>query len=327
MHHLPIYSGSPICQLKGRVSGFYYECNYPIPDFRMCIFSGCGISISMKKILTEPLVHFLLIGALLFIIFEIAGSADAGSEKTITISAGDIRMLQGNFARTWQRQPTPEELERLIEEKVRGEIASLEAVALGLDQEDPYIRRRLRMKMEMLVEDLAASVPPTDAELTAYLERNREKFTEDAQIAFSHVFLNADRRRDTLDADIAELFGRLEQAGSNPSLETYGDATMLPRSYPLTPSPLIDRQFGRGFSGQMREMKPGSWQGPVQSSYGLHLVMVAEIKPAYDPPLSAVRVQVERDFMTERRRDMLEKTYQNWAEKYPVAVEFRMEQN
>lgn len=279
----------------------------------------------MKNFLKEPLLHFLVIGALLFLVFQITGKSDVDNEKTITITAGNIKMLQGNFARTWKRQPTPEELEGLIKDRVREEIAYLEAIAMGLDQEDPYIKNRLRMKMELFIGDLAASMPPSDDELAEYLERNREKFKEDAHIAFSHVYLKADRGRDSLDDDIGELLRRLEAEEGTYNLEDYGDFTMLPRTYPLTPSRLIDRQFGNGFSDKIMGMEPGSWLGPVESGYGLHLVLIEEFRPAYDPPLSDIRVAVEREFMAERRRDTLDKMYDSLREKYSVIIESRTE--
>ena len=275
----------------------------------------------MKKILQEPLIHFLLFGALLFLVFELFASSDAERDRTITITAGDINMLRETFSRTWQRPPTQEELEGLIEDKVREEITYLEATALGLDQEDPYIRRRLRMKMELLVEDLAASATPADTELQQYLEDNREKFREDTRIAFSHVYLDPERRRDTLDDDFDELLDQLAMAGKAEILEDYGDAIMLSRTYPLTPAVVIDRQFGQGFAEQMVNMAPGTWRGPVRSSYGVHLVRVDEIEQGYDPPLADIRAAVERELTAVRRRDMLEKTYARLRQKYTVVVE------
>lgn len=275
----------------------------------------------MKKILKEPLLHFLLIGALLFSVFEMFGSSAEESGGTIRVSAGDIKMLQGNFSRSWQRPPSPQELDGLIKEKVREEIAYLEATSLGLDKEDPYIKRRLRMKMELLIDDLAASAPPSEEELQDYLERNREKFREDAGIAFSHVYLDVDRHGDTLEKDAAELITRLQAAGAEAILENFGDATMLPRTYPLTPAKVIDRQLGSGFSKAIVDMEPGTWLGPVKSGYGLHLVRVDTVVPGYDPPLSEIRAVVEREMMAERRREMLNTAYDRLTQKYTVIVE------
>jgi hypothetical protein len=275
----------------------------------------------MKKIFLEPLIHFLLIGALLFIVFELFGSSNEESGTTITITSGDISILQGTFTRTWQRPPSEKELDGLIEDKVREKIAYLEATALGLDQEDPYIRRRLRMKMELLVEDLAASAPPADEELQEYLERNRETFREDTRIAFTQVYLDPTRRSESLDEEVGELLIRLETFDEQQIPENYGDTTMLPTVYQLTRAEVIDRQFGRGFADAVAEMEPGTWQGPVASSYGLHLVRLDEIVEGYDPALDDIRAVVERELMTERRRVMLENTYDRLRQKYTVVIE------
>ena len=299
------------------------HCPFPGCAF----FFVCGIPLFMKNFLKEPLTHFLIIGALLFIVFEIFASSDPENEKTITITTDNIKMLEGNFARTWRRQPTQEELDGMIQDRVREEMAYHEALAMGLDKEDPYIKNRLRMKMELLIEDIAASITPTDDELAEYLEGNRENYREDMQIAFSHVFLSADRAQNTLDGDIVELLHRLEADKGEIRLENYGDSTMLPSTYQLTPLVLIERQFGKRFSDKIREMKEGSWLGPIQSSYGYHLVLIEEIRPAYDPPLSDIRVAVERDLMSERRRSVLDKMYDGLEDTYSVIIESRTESN
>ena len=279
----------------------------------------------MTRIFREPLIHFLLIGALLFIFFEMFGGAGEESGNAITITVGEQKMVQENFARTWQRPPTQEELDGLIEDKVRDEIAYFEAVAMGLDKEDPYIRRRLRMKLELLVEDLAASAPPSEEELLDYLERNREKFREESQTAFSHVYLKADRQAG-LSEDVAALLSQLKTAEKGELLENYGDAIMLPRVYPLTPASVIDRQLGQGFSEAVNQMEPGIWLGPVKSSYGYHLVRLEAMVPGYDPPLSEIRDEVERELLADRRQEMLEKAYERLREKYTVVVESQAEQ-
>ena len=130
----------------------------------------------MRKLLKDPLLHFLLIGALLFLVFELIKSPTGIQENRIFITTGDIQSLQANFARTWQRPPTEDELSGLIEDKVRDEIAYRESVAMGLDQDDPVIRRRLRMKMELLVEDVAGLSQPTDEDLETYLAEHQESF-------------------------------------------------------------------------------------------------------------------------------------------------------
>jgi len=274
----------------------------------------------MKKILNDPLLHFFAIGFLLFLAFEIFGSASEDEDLTIRISSGDIKALKASFNRTWQRQPSQEELDGLIEEKVRDEIAYREAVAMGLDRDDAYIRRRLRMKMELLVEDITTAVPPTDEELQAYLEENRQAFRRETQLAFNHVYLNPDQRGSTFATDIQRLLEELGQKGEQADPRLYGDAIMLPRIYSLSSVNVIDRQFGAGFSKELADLETGSWQGPVRSSYGLHLVLVRQKKEAYDPELKEVRAAVEREMMSARRQEIRRQTYDTLLDKYSIVV-------
>ena len=120
----------------------------------------------MKSVLREPLVHFLALGALLFLFFEWRGGSGPGSSR-IAITPGLIEHLTSGFARTWQRPPTDAEIKGLIDDYVKEEIATREALGMGLDRDDTIIRRRLRQKLEFLVEDAVSSSAPTDAELQA----------------------------------------------------------------------------------------------------------------------------------------------------------------
>ncbi|WP_217907685.1 peptidyl-prolyl cis-trans isomerase [Desulfosediminicola ganghwensis] len=274
----------------------------------------------MKKILNDPLLHFFAIGCLLFLVFEYFGSAGEDEDLTIRVSSGDIKALEASFSRTWQRQPSREELDGLIDEKVRDEIAYREAVALGLDRDDAYIRRRLRMKMELLVEDITTAVPPTDEELKAYLEENRQAFRQEMRLAFNHVYLNPDQHGTTLDTDIQRLLEELDRKGEQADPRMYGDAIMLPRIYSLSSANVIDRQYGAGFSKELAGMETGRWQGPVRSSYGLHLVLVRQKKEAHAPELKEVRAAVERELMSARRQEVRKQTYDTLLDKYSIVV-------
>ncbi len=109
----------------------------------------------MKFFLREPLVHFLLIGATLFLIFAIFDDPAGPQSSRIVITDGQIEYLQASFARTRQHTPTEQELRGLIDDYVREEIFYREALALGLDKDDTVIRRRLRQKLELMSDDLA----------------------------------------------------------------------------------------------------------------------------------------------------------------------------
>jgi hypothetical protein len=275
----------------------------------------------MNKLLKDPLFHFLLIGALLFLVFELIKSPGEIQENNIVITGGDIQALQANFARTWQRPPTENELNGLIEDKVRDEIAYREAVAMGLDQDDAMIRRRLRMKMELLVEDVAGLSPPTDEDLEAYLEEHRDSFRQQPQLSFMHVFLNSDKRGASVEDDSRDMLTQLIAKGPGADPESYSDPNMLPKELPLYYINDIGRLFGVEFSRQILEVEPGKWTGPVWSSYGLHLVYVRERIEGRDPALDEVREEVKREWSARRRREFKEETYKKLRERYTIIIE------
>ena len=275
----------------------------------------------MKKLLTDPLFHFLLVGAALFIIFELYSNTGESFEDKILITQGNITALESNFARTWQRPPTEKELLGLIEESVRDEIAYREAVKMGLDQNDSYIKRRLRMKMELLIEDIGTLEPPSERELLDYLENNREAFRKEPKVGFSHVYLNVEKRANTLEEDVRMLLQQLNGIGSEANPENFGDAIMLPKHYPLSSLNIIARQFGSNFADDIAGLRPGSWHGPIESSYGLHLVLIHESVAGRDPDLSEIRPAVEREYVAKRQREIKEEAYQKLKEQYPVEID------
>ena len=275
----------------------------------------------MKRMLTEPLVHFLLIGALLFLGFSLFKSDGQSLETTIVVTTNDIKILKADFERTWQRPPRKAELEGLIEEKIREEIAYREGLELGLDRNDPYIRRRLRMKLELMLEDISAQGSPADEELQQFLDDNREKFRQEPRYGLSQVYLNPAQRRGTLEKDAEELLERLKRGGDHVDLMQIGDSIMLPRDFPLSPASVINRQFGSDFTAQLADLETGIWQGPIRSGYGVHLVLIDERVEGRDPELEEIRSLVEREYELVLRKELKEKIYAKLREKYIVEIE------
>ena len=187
----------------------------------------------MKKLVREPLVHFLLIGAGLFLLFGWrsgpaslpAGQSGLPSAK-IVVTQDEIDQMVEVFTRTWQRPPTEEEMKGLIESFVRNEIYYREAIAIGLDRDDSVIRRRLRQKMEFIFEDITAQAEPTDEDLLAYHEKASRAYLVDPQIAFRHVYVNADKRGKNAEADARQILAQLNE-GTDP--DTVGDPILLER--------------------------------------------------------------------------------------------------
>ena len=278
----------------------------------------------LRSLLREPLVQFLLLGALLFLYFEWKGGSGPGSTR-IVVTPGLVEHLASGFARTWQRPPTAAELKGLVDEHVKEEIAAREATSMGLDRDDAIIRRRLRQKMEFLVEDAVGQVAPTDAALQAWLDAHPESFSAEPRVALRQVFVSTERRGAAAAAEAARLLARLQPAGSAARTESLGDPSMLPGELPLGPLSDVARTFGSEFAAKVDGVTPGKWAGPLESAYGLHLVLVSERVAAARPALAEVRPLVEREFLAERRRLELQALYERLLEKYTIEIEMPKE--
>lgn len=275
----------------------------------------------LKSLLREPLLHFLLLGALLFAVDSWRRPAErAGAGGAIVVTEARVRSLAQNFARAWQRPPTQEELEGLVEGYVREEVMVREALALGLDRDDAIIRRRLQQKVEFVSDQAAALAPPTDADLQAYLTRNAEAFRRDPRVTFVQVYLDPAKRGAALHADAARVRDRL--AAKSIDAAKAGDPLMLLESrYVDAPQTEVARLFGTEFAEAVVKQKPGTWAGPFPSGYGAHLVLVEATTPGTMPSLAEVRPLVEREWTNAKRRELAQQWYENLRAKYRITVQ------
>jgi PPIC-type PPIASE domain len=273
-----------------------------------------------KSLLREPLVHFLALGALLFALHAwLKPSEPAASTTEIVVDEARILSLAQNFRRTWQRGPTPEELQGLIESHVREEVMVREALALGLDRDDAIVRRRLQQKMDFLIEEAALATPASDAELQAFLQANADKFRSEPQFSFEQVYLDPARRGQRLADDAARLRTSLQDGRTTPAQA--GDRLQLLQTrYLQLPQGEIARLFGEDFARALPALAIGEWAGPVSSGYGAHLVRVEAFSPGAVPPLAEVRAQVEREWAHARRQASARGAYAALRAKYLVRV-------
>jgi PPIC-type PPIASE domain len=276
----------------------------------------------MNKLLREPLVHFLLLGAALFALYAALNKEEVESREEIVVTTGQIESFAAAFAKIWQRPPMVEELNGQIDQYVKEEILSREAVKLGLDQHDPVIRRRLQQKIEFIVEDFAAATEPTDAELADYLAKHPDQFAQEPRFSFRQVFLNPEKHGDRLETDAATLLAELRQRGVDADVSTLGDSFLLPREFNNEPQRDVISQFGREFAVELAKLKPGAWSGPIQSGYGAHLVFITRLSEGRLPALSEVREQVKRELLNARRRQANQKFLENLLAKYQVTIQW-----
>lgn len=274
----------------------------------------------MQRWIREPLLHFLALGALIFLVYGIVANEDV-DENEIFISRGQQENLVNTFSRTWQRLPTPQEYQGLLRDYIRQEIAYRQSRELGLDENDIVIRRRLRQKMEMLAEDVAGLVPPTDEELQDYLDGNPAEFAIEPRFGLYQLYFSVDRRGDEARDDALQALGALGEGLPDADALAIGDPLPLPAL--LEDSSLTDvgRLFGEVFAESVAGVEPGRWQGPVESGFGWHLVYVFEVEPGRQPALEEVRPAVELEVKNLRRKASIDGLYDRLAENYRIEIE------
>ena len=271
----------------------------------------CGL----KNLCSEPLIHFLLIGTALFLLFELRQEQGGSAALQIVVDSSQVEQLEAQFKRTFLRWPTREEQTALIDGYVRDEVYYREAVALGLDRNDPQVRKRMRRKLEFLLEDLATD-PPNDEVLSAYLAEHALKFQVEPKTSFIQIYLNPSKHqniRAVADRILAQLHD-----GADPF--EFGDTTIMPRRYTLAPQSEMGRFFGKFFAQRLVEAEPGEWMGPLNSGVGIHLVLVTERIEARMPELAEVRPHVEREYLAEFRKQRKEETYAKLLKNYEVII-------
>lgn len=278
----------------------------------------------MKRWFRDPLVHFLLLGAALFA-FDAWRGQGGPSATQIVVGSGQIDFLVAGFTRTWQRPPDEAELKGMLDDWVREEIASREAVQIGLDRDDPVIRRRLRQKLEFLLEDAASSTRPSEAELVAWFEGHRAAYEQPGAVAFRQIFVDGERRGAAAEGEARGILASFRGRDADEIPKSEGDSSMLPGEVALTGLDQVARDFGDAFAKALAAAPVGEWSGPVASSFGWHLVFVRERQEARHPALDEVRGAVERDVVSASRQRHLDELYASLLDKYTVVIEPRAE--
>lgn len=268
-----------------------------------------------KRLLQEPLVHFLVLGGLIFAAYTALSEPTPAPSDIIVIGPERIAQLAKSHQAVWRQPPTADELSGLINEAVREEVYYREAIALGLDREDTVIRRRLRQKMEFLTVSGIELLTPSAGELEAHLQANEKTFRRAPQIAFEQVFLG----EKTTPEDIMIVLNAL-QKGIEIEPPGLVKRSLLPAVFPLSRSTSIDSSFGKGFFEQLSKLTPGAWAGPVTSAYGNHLIRIHHLEPGRAPALKEVHKAVFDDWKATKARTLREQQYQHLRKRYVVEV-------
>ncbi len=275
----------------------------------------------MRRLLKDPLVHFLFLGGLLFGIGFLRGDVAPGNSSRIAITPGVIQRLVESFRLTWQRPPTETEFRGLVEEYLKEEVLYREAMEMGLDRDDQIIRRRMRQKLEFLTSDLVESIEPTEGELEAYLDANPDLYRQDAVFSFTQIYF---REQDDPDVASARVRAALRDLRANPDTdpEAMGDSFMLPAVQRDISERRLRVEFGEEFAEQLMDFQVGEWGGPVSSAFGLHIARLDEFQPGRLPELHEVRDAVYRDLVGVRTREAAQRYFDGLLSQYTVTVEW-----
>ena len=274
------------------------------------------------RLLREPLAHFLLIGLALFFAYRAFNPAagQSGSYQ-ILLTTDDVRQLQSTFAAQWQRAPSPEEMRGLIEQKIREEILYREALQLGLDKDDVIIKRRLAQKMQFLAEDVAAAHQPTTAELKAWYTKNSGQFTLPSRFSFRHLYFSPDRRGQQAHDDAMKALTRIRaEREESKAAAALADRFMFQDYYADRTPEELEKEFGAQFAAAVQKLKPGAWQGPVESGYGWHLVFVDSVVPGRIPVFEEVEADVKNAWLADQKQQAWQKAYEDMRAKYTVLL-------
>lgn len=266
----------------------------------------------MARLIREPLVHFLIIGALIFAAYAVLNPASERgvSENTIAVDQNLVTRLAGQFESVWRRPPTVEELDTLISAYVREEVLVREALNLSMDVDDVVIRQRLAQKMTFLLEGAASAEAPDEKTLRAFYDENADRYIQPGRIAFDQVFLGETPTEDEIAAARIAL-----ASGKEPPTPT----TLLPARIPLSPQPAIDGLLGAGFFDAIAELPGATWAGPIESGYGLHLVRLTDRLAPQKPPFEAYRDRIEADWRAARVAERTEEVYRSLEQSYEIS--------
>lgn len=275
------------------------------------------------KLLREPLLHFMFIGAAIYLLYGVfADPVAEGTDKTITVSAGEIQWMQSSWQKRWNRPPTTKEFDGLIQQYVKETVLYREALTMGLNKHDQIIRRRLAQKLEFLAKDLVSLTPPDEADIQTYFTEHLDRYQKPIRYTFTQVYIDPDKRGDATLADAEKI--KLALIAKGDAIGDAGelsDGVMLKNYYPEKDQAEIQKLFGSGFAKSLVELSPGQWHGPVLSGFGVHLVYVSNTIQPPLPELAKLRERVVQEWKRDRGEELNDKFYANLRDQYTVVIE------
>jgi peptidyl-prolyl cis-trans isomerase C len=276
-----------------------------------------------KGWLREPLLHFLLVGLVLFTGYSVLHPKPEATPESnrIILTPDDLLQMSVTWLAQGRPPPTSEQMQNLIELKVREEVLFREAVALGLDKDDTIVKRRLAQKMEFLAEGASTDNEPTTDMLRAWFKENPERFALLPRVSFRHLYFSSDRHGEQAREAATHALGDLAgKPGDWKDAGALGDPFMYQDYYGDRSLDDMAKLFGSNFARQLVGLKPGSWQGPIESGYGWHLVFVDSSVPSRVPTFEEIEPDIKSNWIEAQRMEAKRKAYETMRAGYQVVL-------
>jgi hypothetical protein len=235
----------------------------------------------------------------------------ADEDKNIFVSDQEILSLISAWRSQVGRDPTDDELARIINNLIDEEILYREALLLGLDQEDTIIKRRLAQKISFLKEESIPEIPTTE-ELNQYYKNNKENYYIEPSFTFTHYYFSENNN------SLERSQQALKALQDNSKVKS--DPFYLGKTFANESLRNINTNFGESFSKELITADLNVWNGPFESTYGHHIVYINSVNPGYIPEIEEVLRQVEVDFLQIKREQAVKGFLNNIRSEYTIFI-------
>jgi len=274
----------------------------------------------MSQWLKEPLFHFLVIGAGLFLLYGVTAEETQDEETRIEINTVRADRMVTLWEKRWNRPPTQEEFTGLTEQYINEEVLYREALAMGLDKDDPVVRRRMAQKVKFISNDIITIDTPSDTVLQSYLDKHASKYQLAGKVTFQHIYFNPAKHDAAMEEEAKSLLVKLSKDNHGIDMQSVGDGFMHGTTFKELKVFEINRLLGKDFSKKLFEQPTGKWVGPLVSGYGLHLVYIDAKTASKTATLEMAKQSVLEDWTTDERKKVNDAFISNLRKQYNVTI-------
>ena len=274
----------------------------------------------MSQWLKEPLFHFLVIGAGLFLLYGVTANEPENEETRIEVNTVRADRMVTLWEKRWNRPPTQEEFNGLTEQYINEEVLYREALAMGLDSDDPVVRRRMAQKVKFISNDIITIDTPSDKVLQSYLDTHASKYQLAGKVTFKHIYFNPAKHDAAMEEEAKALLVKLSEDNNVIDMQSVGDGFLHGAAFTEMKVFEINRLFGKEFAKKLFEQPMDKWVGPLSSGYGLHLVYIDAKMESKTASLEIAKQSVLEDWTTDERKKVNDAFVSNLRKQYDVVI-------